>query len=111
MVTTSLRRGSTTLASFQKLSSVGCASGSDSTPLRISASLTRRSRFQSVPRLALDVFPEAAPFMRFCSPRRDDAPLMIVPIGVNNNVNMALGLHHKREGGTRRPRRALDFAP
>src|SRR5260370_14138425 len=84
MVTTSFRRGSTTLAFFQNSSSVGCTSGSASIRLRISASLRPRSRFQSVPRLVFEVLPEVAPFVRLGSPRRDDAPPSIVFIGVDH---------------------------
>jgi hypothetical protein len=46
-------------------------------PLRISASLSRRTLFQSVPRLALEILPEVAPFVRFRSPCRDDASFAI----------------------------------
>src|SRR5712691_4494819 len=84
MVTTSLRRGSTTFAFFQNASSVGWTSGSASMPSRISASPRRRSLFQSVPRSVFEVLPEVAPFVRLRPPRRDDAPLAIVFIGVNH---------------------------
>src|SRR5947199_10838175 len=84
MVTTSLGRGSTTLALFQNSSSVGRTSGSASIPLRISASLRRRNLFQFVPRLVFEALPEGTPFMRLRPPRRDDASLVIVFISVDH---------------------------
>jgi hypothetical protein len=86
MVTTVFRAGHTTLASFQNSSSVGRTAGSDAMPLRIWASLLWRSLFQSVPvpRLAFDVSPVGASFVRLRPPRRDDAPFVIVFIRVNH---------------------------
>src|SRR5712691_3128917 len=95
MVTTSLRRGSTTFAFFQNSSSVVWTSGSASMPLRISASRRRRSLFQSVPPLAFGVLPEVASFMWLRSPCRDDAPLVIVFIGVIHRDFQAV---HKTNG-------------
>src|SRR5712692_2971817 len=95
MVTTSLRRGSTTFAFFQNCSSVGWTPGSASMPLRISASRRRRSLFQSVPRLAFEVLPEGASFMGLRSPRRDDAPLVIVFVRIDHRDFQAV---HKANG-------------
>src|SRR5262252_3168550 len=83
MVTTSFRRGITTLAPFQNSSSVGCTSGSASIPFRISASLMRRSLSQSV-LLVFEALPEVASFLRRGSPRGDDAPRVIVFIRVDH---------------------------
>src|SRR5208337_2387447 len=84
MVTTAFRLGHTTLAFLQNSSSVPRASGSDSMPLRISASVTRRSLFQSepVPCLAFDRLPVATSLMRFRSPCRDDASFVILSVRI-----------------------------
>src|SRR5579864_7368674 len=86
MVTTVFRVGHTTLASFQNFSSVDRTSGSDAMPRRIWASLLWRNLFQSVAelRLAFDVSPIRASFVRLRPPRRDDAPFLIVFIRVNH---------------------------
>lgn len=67
MVTILFGVGKTTWAFFQNSSSVGRASGSDAMPRRISAGPTSRSLSQSVRvrRLAFDVFPVGASFVRF----------------------------------------------
>ena len=86
IVTMLLRRGQTTCASFQNFSSVGGTSGSDAIAFLIRSALMTRSFSQSVPvlrRLDFDAFPVAASFMRFRSPWRDDASLLIVSIRVN----------------------------
>src|SRR5208337_4043013 len=97
MVTTAFRLGQTTLAFLQNSSSVARASGSDSMPLRISTSLTRRSLFQSVPCLAFDVLPVVASFMRFRSPCRNDASFVIFSVRINHRnfqaVYKADGVH------------------
>src|SRR5208337_3939478 len=97
MVTTAFRLGQTTLAFLQNSSSVARASGSDSMPLRISTSLTRRSLFQSVPEpcLAFDVLPVVVSFMRFRSPCRNDASFIIFPVRINHRNFQAV---HKADG-------------
>src|SRR5205823_371343 len=97
MVTTAFRRGHTTVAFFQNSSLVARASGSDSIPSRISASLMRRSLFQSVPvpRLEFDVLPVVAPFMRFRAPCRDDSSFAILSVRVNYRNLQAI---HKTDG-------------
>src|SRR5947207_13122221 len=87
MVTICLRAGQTTLAFFQNFSSVACASGSAAIPLRISVSLMRRRRSQSVlpGGLAFDVLPVVAPFVRLRAPRRDDASFIFAPVRIDNS--------------------------
>ncbi len=84
MVTTSLRRGSTTLACFQNSASVGCSSGSDSILSLIWVSFSRRNKSQSVLRLTFEALTEVAPFVRLCVPRRDDMPLVIFPVRLDH---------------------------
>src|SRR5712671_1312411 len=91
MVTMVLGTGMTTLAFFQKASSVGWASGSARIPRRISAGVIRRSLSQSVPLVPLrktpsgfDVLPVRPSLARLRAPRRDDAPLVILfSVGIN----------------------------
>jgi len=106
MVTTVFRVGHTTLASFQNRSSVARTSGSDAMPRRIWASLMWRSLFQFVrpPRLAFDVLPVGASFVRFRPPRRDDAPFVIVFIRVNHRNFQAVHQANRNRLGFRRSR-------
>src|SRR5580700_826691 len=90
MVTIVLGTGMTTFAFFQKAASVGWASGSARIPRRISAGVRRRSFSQSVPfaplrrgRSGFDVLPILPSLARLRAPRRDDAPLVFFPVGIN----------------------------
>src|SRR5580700_1401257 len=90
MVTIVLGTGMTTLAFFQKASSVGWAWGSARIPRRISAGVIRRNLSQSVPfallrrdRSGFDVLPIPPSLARLRAPRRDDAPFVFFSIGIN----------------------------
>jgi hypothetical protein len=92
-VTISLGTGMTSLAFFQKASSVGWAPGSARIPRRISVGVRRRSLAQSVRGLLLrgvpsgfEVLPVAASFVRLRAPGRDDAPFV---------VNFAVGINYR----------------
>src|ERR1700730_11791741 len=82
MVTVSLRRGITTVAFFQKASSVGLMSGSAVIAARTSSSVMVRRRFQSVPGSVFEVLPEVSSFMGFGTPCRYQLSLVRGASGV-----------------------------
>src|SRR5277367_3380316 len=79
--------GKTTLASLQKLASVGRASGSFSMAFLISRSLNERSCFQFVGVFADalgDALPVGFPFMLFCPPCRNNPAFGLGHLGVDH---------------------------
>jgi hypothetical protein len=68
MVTVSFRRGMTTRASFQKASSVGCASGSSMIPAWTSSSVMERTRRHFGLSSVVEVIPEVSSLTRFRLP-------------------------------------------